>query len=246
MQNVTSRLLPSESFLAGKLLSSRVYPEFFPFSGNERVVNLGFGDGPQAIIYSGSFSKMIGVEIQSDRAQAARERLQRLGIDKVEIINASVEAVPLPDQSADKILAIDIIEHVQHPDQVFAEAKRLLVSGGLMLITYPAMHDAYEHFFGALGKILKPWKKRKAHGTEWHPDEHAHDKALNDWMKIADASGLKLVETRATTMFPPIHLYGVPRFWFSVNWIHAIDRWFCKRKSIQRFGQTVMAIYEKA
>ncbi len=113
-----------------------------------------------------------------------------------------------------------------------------------MLITFPALHDGYEHFFGFLGRILKPWKKRKPESDEWHPDHHAHDKSIRDWMRMCDQAGFTLVDSRATTMFPPLHLYGVPRFWFSNETIHQIDLWFCRRKSIQRFGQTVMAIYQ--
>lgn len=244
MAEITKRLLPSESFLAGKILSSRVYPEFFPLQ-DARVANFGFGDGPQAIVYAGSYSQMTGVEIQADRAQKARERLERLGIDKVGIVEGSVEQVPLADGSFDDVLAIDIIEHVQHPERLLAEAKRVLKPGGRMLITFPALHDGYEHFFSALGRVLKPWKKRQPESSEWHPDHHAHDKNIRDWMKLCDEAGFTLVDSRATTMFPPLHLYGVPRFWFSVEWIHRIDRWFCKQKGIQNLGQTVMAIYER-
>ena len=42
-------------------------------------------------------------------------------------------------------------------------------------------------------------------------------------------------------MFPPLHLYGMPRFWFSNRFIHAVDRRVAALPGIQRLGQTVMA-----
>jgi len=33
-------------FLQGKILSGRVYPEFFAFNLSDRVLNIGCGEGP--------------------------------------------------------------------------------------------------------------------------------------------------------------------------------------------------------
>ena len=53
--------------LKAKILSSRTYPEFFPFSPNDRVINIGCGEGPQAIVYAGQYEEMIGVDINKER-----------------------------------------------------------------------------------------------------------------------------------------------------------------------------------
>jgi ubiquinone/menaquinone biosynthesis C-methylase UbiE len=240
------RLPPEFSYLQGKVLSGRVYPEFFSLHGSERVLNAGFGDGPQAIIYAGKFRQMIGVDIQAERLERARKMLRALGIQNVELVTANVESIPLSDASFDVILAIDIIEHVEHPEQFLREMRRLLIPGGQLVITFPAMHDRFMDTMSAIGRVLKPWKKREPHPTGWHPDHHQHEYPVSVWRKMVEAAGFHFEQSRATTMFPPLHLYGIPRFWFSSEWIHRIDRWFVSRSSLQKFGQTVMATFTKS
>lgn len=235
-----SRLPPLSQFLAGKVLSSRVYPEFFPLHKTDRVLNAGFGDGPQAIVYAGSFAHMVGVDIQADRLKKAREVIDTCSVQNVELIEGNVESLPVPDASFDAALAIDIIEHVQYPGRLATELFRILVPGGRLLITFPAKHDRFEDAMSTLGKILKPWKKRESHSADWHPDHHAHEYPIKKWRRIIEGAGFRLVRSRATTMFPPLHLYGVQRFWFSNRVIHAMDRWTASLPGIQNLGQTIM------
>lgn len=232
-------------FFEGKILSSRVYPEFFALHPSWRVLNAGFGDGPQAVVYRGAFASMVGVEFQADRAARAREMCVDRGISNVEIVVGSVEQMPLPDASFDAAIAIDIIEHVEHPEVFVRELYRTLKPGGRLLITFPAMHDRFEDLMTAIGRVLKPWKKRAPHSDTWHPDHHAHEYPIAEWRRIVESAGFRFVASRATTMFPPLHLYGIPRVWFTWEWLHAIDRWFASVSWLQNGGQTVMAIFEK-
>lgn len=239
-------LKPEFAYLKGKVLSSRVYPEFFPLHADERVLNVGFGDGPQAIVYEGAFKEMIGVEIQANRLERARSMLRSQEIDHVQLIEGNVERLPFEPNSFDAALAIDIVEHVQHPDIFLKEIFRVLRPGGRLLITFPAMHDRFEDAMSFLGRFAKPWKKRKphGHGGDWHPDAHAHEYPISAWKQQVQKTGFHFVKSRATTMFPPLHLYGIPKFWFSVEWIHAVDR-SVARTGAQHLGQTVMAEFVK-
>lgn len=231
------------SYLKGKQLSGIVYPEFFPLRPTDRVINLGFGDGPQALAYAGAFRTMTGVDVQAERLVRARRMLSLLGVAGVDLVEANVEAVPLPDASFDVALAIDIIEHVEHPDRFLAETRRLLVPGGRMLITFPAMHDRFVDALSSVGRLLG--RRGHAHREGWHPDEHQRELPVREWRRIIGGAGFRFVASRATTMFPPLHLYGVPRFWFSNRLIHAIDRRICAVPYLQNLGQTVMAEFEK-
>ncbi len=237
------RLPPEFNYLQGKVVSSRVYPEFFALRPADRVLNVGFGDGPQAVVYQNAFQRMVGVDIQADRLARARQLIDALHIPNVELLTANVESIPLPDASFDVALAIDISEHVEHPEILLREIKRLLVPGGRLLITFPATHDRFEDAMNALGRIVKPWKKREPHPTGWHPDHHQHEHPVGVWRRMVEDAGFVFVKSRATTMFPPLHLYGMPRFWFTNSVIHAIDRAVASLPWVQNVGQTVMVEY---
>jgi len=64
------------------------------------------------------------------------------------------------------------------------------------------------------------------------------------WKKRVEDAGFTFIKSRATTMFPPLHLYGIPKFWFSIEWLHALDRKIAGSR-IQNLGQTVMAEFSK-
>ena len=237
--------LPKEySYLQGKVLSSRVYPEFFSMRNEDRVLNAGFGDGPQVIVYADAFRSMLGVDVNAERLARARRLLDAVNVRNVELIEGNVESIPRADASFDVILAIDIIEHVEHPDRFLAEMRRLITPGGRMLITFPAMHDRFVDTLSAVGKLIG--RKGHVHPVGWHPDHHQRELPVPVWIDMVKKAGFRLKRSRATTMFPPLHLYGLPRFWLSNSVIHAVDRRVASLPGIQRLGQTVMAEFETA
>jgi hypothetical protein len=79
----------------------------------------------------------------------------------------------------------------------------------------------------------------------WDPDAHQYDYKLKDWLKLLKENGFSLVDYRATTMFPPLHYLGIPRFWFSNDFIHTIDSFFCRLPVFKDFGQSAVCIFKK-
>jgi len=228
----------------GKILSSRVYPEFFQFSPESRVLNIGCGKAPQAVVYKGAYGEMVGVDINKERIEESYKLLQERNIQNYSAICANVEKIPLEDNSFDHALAVDIIEHVQNPDRVCREAHRLLKENGRLLISFPTLHDKYVDFISGLARFIFR-KKKKIKGKEWNPDEHCQEYSAKDWIKLIEGCGFKLEKSRATTLFPPLHYYGIPRFWFSNNFIHRIDSSFCKLPRIKNYGQALLCLFIK-
>lgn len=245
MVNYNKIKIDSEySFLYGKLLSSMVYPEFFVIKKNDLVINIGCGNGPQAIIYEGAYAKMIGIDINQDRIDQSIKIMEKFGVENYEPIFANVEDLPIEKEFFDKALAIDIIEHVQDPNKMCKEIHRVLKNKRELLITFPAMHDKYVDFVSWVGRVIFR-KKKKIESAEWHPDAHNHDYSLKKWIQLVESNGFILKKSRATTMFPPLHLYGVPRFWYSNNLIHRIDSIICTLPLIKNCGQTLLCRFEK-
>src|SRR3989339_68156 len=112
IRNIFYKLSGEIKFKKGKLISGIVYPEIMPIKKNETVLNIGCGDGVQAVIYGGSYSKMTGVDIQSERLEIAKKLMDFYNINNFEPVVANVEQIPL-EEKYDKVMAIDIIEHVQ-------------------------------------------------------------------------------------------------------------------------------------
>lgn len=227
---------------SGKVQSSIVYPEIFPIAPDEDVVNLGCGVGPQAVVYKGSFRKMVGVDLSRDRLEQSKVLLGEKGVSGYETLCAPVEKTGLPEQSFDKALAIDIIEHLPEPSGILREAFRLLKPGGQLLVSVPAMHDHYTHTLSGIAKLLG---RKTSHLPSGHLDAHNSSNTVSGWEKLVRSAGFTIVRSRASTLFPPLHLYGVPRFWFSNPVIHAIDRFFCGLPILKRLGQAYLMVAER-
>jgi SAM-dependent methyltransferase len=233
--------------IEGKILSGRVYPEFYRMPDKSMVVNLGCGSGPQMVVYKGQFDKMIGIDINKSRIERSIEVANEIGVENYEGIVGNVEATDLDDAIADVVLAFDIIEHVKSPERLVAEAHRVLKSGGSLVITYPTMHDHYQDW----GSTLKWLVTRSGShndlllNDEWDPDVHNNHKSVRGWIDLTTEAGFTLVNSRATTMFPPLHLYGVPRFWFKWNLVHAVDSVFARMPGVKRFGQALVCRFDR-
>jgi SAM-dependent methyltransferase len=233
------------SDIEGKLLSGRVYPEFYPLPAGSSVVNLGCGTGPQAVVYKDQLGEMIGVDINADRVQRSIEVAEWFGIDNYRAVVADVESTGLESGAADVILAIDVIEHVRSPENLVAECRRLVKPGGSLLITYPTLHDKY--FENPVADFARLLLRRKGHhhssSDEWNPDDHNQAMGIGKWVKMTEAGGFKLADSRATTLFPPLQVMGVPRFWFKNSLLHAIDSKLSAVPVVKRFGQALVCRY---
>jgi SAM-dependent methyltransferase len=231
--------------LRAKILSGRVYPEFFPLEPGDRVINLGCGEGPQAIAYAGRYGCMVGVDVNPTRVATSLDAARTYGVRGYAALCADVEALPFRDESFDKAIAVDVIEHVRDPKAFCTELARVLTRNGQALLTFPAMHDRYVRAASALARAFGRRRRRKAPGGRWDPDAHNHDHPLREWIRIVEQCGLTLLRSRASTLFPPLHLYGVPRFWFSNEMIHRLDAALCNSRLLRNCGQALVGVFSR-
>ena len=114
------------TMLHGKVIASRVYTEFFPVSSDDEVLHAGCGAGVQILAYGkGAGRRITCCDIQELRVQTTLSAAHRAGIKNIEGVVADLEALPFTDGTFDKIIAIDIIQHVRHPKKVLAEFLRV-------------------------------------------------------------------------------------------------------------------------
>ena len=232
------------NFNRGKLISGIIYPEFFPMAKEETVLNIGCGDGVQAVIYQWNFQKMVGVDINQERLAVARQLAERDHAANLQTLCANVEQVPLNEQF-DKAIAIDIIEHVERPERAVGELRRLLKNNGKLLITFPSLHDKWENLFRFVGRKILRRKGKTIKKPGWDPDAHQPPRTLKQWRAVMEKGGFVLIASRASTLWPPLHYLGLPRFWFSNRFIHAIDNRLCQLPILKNYGQSLVCIFEK-
>lgn len=104
----------------------------------ETVVDLGCGAGFDVFLAAqkvGKKGKVIGVDMTESMIEKAKENARKNKIENVEFVLGEIEDLPLADNSVDVIISNCVINLSPAKEKVFAEAKRVLKSGGRLAIS---------------------------------------------------------------------------------------------------------------
>src|SRR5688572_33231700 len=100
-----------------------------------RVLEVGVGTGISLPQYSRDV-RLVGVDIAEAMLKKACERVRRLGLDNVEKIAVmDAEALDLPDNSFDVVVAQYVVTAVPNPEAALDEFVRVIRPGGEIVIT---------------------------------------------------------------------------------------------------------------
>lgn len=100
-----------------------------------RVLDLGSGYGPAARHLAGKYGCHVTcLNISEEQNQENERRNREQGLDHlIDIVFGNFKDIPLDDASFDLVWSQDAIFHTDDPDQVVAEAYRVLKPGGQLL-----------------------------------------------------------------------------------------------------------------
>ena len=110
----------------------------------ERVVDLGTGSGRMLTLLGRKAKMSLGLDLSHNMLNIARSNVARAGLDKVELRHGDIFSTRLPEQSADLVLVHQVLHYLADPAAAVAEAARLVMPGGRLLIVDFAPH-ALEH-----------------------------------------------------------------------------------------------------
>lgn len=107
------------------------------------VVDLGCGAGTDLLICAqmiGPRGHAVGVDMTTTMLDRARRSADEMGLGHVELHEALIEDLPLPDASVDAVISNGVIDLVPDKDAVFAEIDRVLRPGGRVQIADVVVH----------------------------------------------------------------------------------------------------------
>ncbi len=104
------------------------------FVQNKKVLDIAAGEGYGANLLAQKASHVIGVDINSNVINQAKNKYQR---PNLEFLCGSVENIPVPDKNVDVVASFETLEHVADHEKMLAEIKRVLATGGLLIISTP-------------------------------------------------------------------------------------------------------------
>lgn len=99
----------------------------------ETVLELGSGPGMDSLLAArrvGPTGKVVGVDLCDEMIAKARHNAELLSLNNVEFVNAGIEKLPLPAESADVVISNGVLNLCLEKASVLAEAYRALRLGG--------------------------------------------------------------------------------------------------------------------
>ncbi len=151
-------LLRAESKLGSPWIAARLDEAFG--AGPCRVLDVGCGAGFLSNDMALRGREVTGIDIAADALAVARAHD---GSGRVGYVEADALALPFDDGCFDAVCAMDLLEHVEDPERVIAEASRVLAPGGMF-------------FFHTFNRTFLSWLVTIA-GVSWfvrNAPEHMH------------------------------------------------------------------------
>jgi ArsR family transcriptional regulator len=108
-----------------------------------RLVDVGTGTGRMIELFGPRASHSIGIDRSSEMLRLARVKLESSGIPS-SLRQGDMYALPLTDQSAETIVIHQVLHYAHSPGTAVAEAARVLVPGGTLLVVDFAAHEREE------------------------------------------------------------------------------------------------------
>ena len=99
-----------------------------------RYADLGIGDGLLTLMLAEIASGVTAVDLSAEMLGQLEKRARSKGIANIEYVEGDIEDLPLADGSHDVVVASQALHHARVPARCLAEAKRVLVRGGRLLV----------------------------------------------------------------------------------------------------------------
>jgi len=98
------------------------------------VADLGAGEGASALLLAQRAKKVIAVDSSARMIEVGREQALRHGVKNVDYRLGDMEEIPLGNGEVDLVFFSQSLHHALHPERALAEAARILVAGGRIVI----------------------------------------------------------------------------------------------------------------
>lgn len=110
----------------------------FPISAEDIVLDVGCGGGGASLFCARRGAHVIFTDSDASKVKALRVQLQSSAARQVDGIVSDSLPLPLPDAHASRIIALEMLEHVERPAEILRELYRVGRPGALYFLSVPA------------------------------------------------------------------------------------------------------------
>lgn len=158
---------------------------------NRKVLEIGCGSGRFSVPLAKANPAMILLDLSDAMLQSTLDKVGR----SHKGLNASVYQIPLPDCSVEKVISVNVFNHVEDLPRALSEVNRVLVDGGEFVVNITNLYS----YFWLAGMLVN--RKQKSIGRE------VYSKWLEpgEFLRLLDNCHFIVQET-VGNVFVPIYL----------------------------------------
>lgn len=152
---------------------------YFPLSDGDRVLDLGCGEGRHAIhAYILKDIELIAIDLSFSDVKITRKNslsyLDNTRNNTFQVLQGSGLCLPFANNSFDKVICSEVLEHIEYYEQVLKEIFRVLKPNGLLCVSVPRywtekicwlLSGDYSKVEGGHIRIFKDKQLRKTIGS---------------------------------------------------------------------------------
>jgi len=119
--------------------------------GISKFLDVGCGTGDLSLFIGNKLGvkQIYGIDVDQNALNKAKEK----GIFAFKL-NASKEKFPFLDETFDLCTFLDVVEHLENPDNAIKEIYRVLKQGAFLLLTTPNAASWYNRLLLLFGKLI--------------------------------------------------------------------------------------------
>lgn len=151
----------------------------FQISRDDTVIDVGCGEGGTCRFAGDCGAKVIAVDIDHRMIEIVSKKMQRSRARSYLGLVSDANPLPIPDATATRVVAQEVLEHVDNPAGFIAELVRVGKPGAQYLISVPDPR-------------AEAIQRRLAHPSYWEKPNHLHVFEHDELNRLVEEAGLRI------------------------------------------------------
>lgn len=126
----------------------------------KKVLDIASGEGYGTFLMSDVADKIVGVDISEAAVTHASNKYQKFNLS---FLKGSATQIPLENSSVDVVVSFETIEHHKEHDKMMQEINRVLIPGGILIISSPD-----KKYYSDLPKYNNPFHVKELYADEFY------------------------------------------------------------------------------
>jgi SAM-dependent methyltransferase len=128
-------------------LQAPVIIKWLDLSGEDRVLDVGCGEGNFTLEIARLAKEAVGLDIAGNAAHASLQKEYR----NLSFLTYDGGVFPFPDASFDKLLLSSVLQMTPEPGKLLAECRRVLKKGGVLVLSVPLGYNFLPKLYDFFG-----------------------------------------------------------------------------------------------